>query len=353
MILAVDGGSTKTDVALLTRGGDVLGTARGPGIPYARVGVETALHRLVDTVAACWRDARRRSAPAEAAEVAVYCLPGVDLQDNRRAFEATLAASGLAKRTLLRNDTFAVLRAGTDRGWGVAVVCGAGINCLGIDARGRRVRFPSLGWISGDIGGGHAVGRQAVAAAIRGRDGRGPRSTLERRVPDYFGFTRPAEIASAIHSGRLDAGRLAELPPLVFAAAREGDAVAEAIVEALVEEVVATAAASIRRLRLVRSDVDVILGGGLARTDDLVDRVRDGIAAVAPRAHVTRLAGPPVAGAALLGLDVLGEAARTKRRVRLSLTEERIAGDGGRAAQVSPAASRTSPARVRTYGSQK
>ncbi len=242
----------------------------------------------------------------------------------------------------------------TDRGWGIAVVCGTGVNCLGIDARGRTVRFPSLGWISGDIGGGYAVGRQAVAAAIRARDGRGPRSTLERSVPGYFGFARPGEIASAIHSGRLDAGRVAELPPLVFAAAREGDAVARTILETLAEEIVATATATIRRLRLVRSDVDVILGGGLVRADDLLDRVRDGIAAVAPRAHVTRLERPPVAGAVLLGLDALGAAARTKHRVRLSLSEDRMRGAARRsAAQGSPEDSRTSPARVRTYGSQK
>ncbi len=53
---------------------------------------------------------------------------------------------------MVDNDTFALLRSGTDRGWGVAVVCGGGINCVGLTADGREVRFPSLGPITGDWG---------------------------------------------------------------------------------------------------------------------------------------------------------------------------------------------------------
>ena len=70
------------------------------------------------------------------------------------------------------NDTLAVLRAGTERGWGVAVVCGAGINCVGVAPDGRSVRFPALGRITGDWGGGYDVGLEALYVAARGEDGR-------------------------------------------------------------------------------------------------------------------------------------------------------------------------------------
>ena len=54
----------------------------------------------------------------------------------------------------MRNDTFAVLRAGTDRHWGVGVVCGFGTNCSAVAPDGRVTRFPAVGPISGDWGGG-------------------------------------------------------------------------------------------------------------------------------------------------------------------------------------------------------
>jgi hypothetical protein len=68
------------------------------------------------------------------------------------------------------------------------------------------------------------------------------------------------------------------------------------------------AVALIRRLRLARLDPDVVLAGGVFRTDEPVFHARlgSGIHAVAPAARVARLDAPPVLGAAVLGLERLG-----------------------------------------------
>ena len=93
---------------------------------------------------------------------------------------------------MLRNDTFAVLRAGTERGWGVGGRLRHRAQLLrGVAPDGRIVRYPTIGEISGDGGGGDWMGLQALGAAIRGRDGRGPRTTLERAVPAHFGLRTP------------------------------------------------------------------------------------------------------------------------------------------------------------------
>ena len=165
------------------------------------------------------------------------------------------------------NDTFAVLRAGTERGWGVAVVCGAGINCVGVGPDGRHVRFPALGAISGDWGGGYDVGLAALSAAVRSEDGRGPRTGLERAVPAHFGLATPGELVEAIHLGRIPQRRIVELPPLVFEAAG-ADPVAAAIVDRLAAEVLALVGAAIQRLELDGAAVEVLLGGGMFRTGD-------------------------------------------------------------------------------------
>src|SRR6476619_3913157 len=107
---------------------------------------------------------------------------------------AATGSRGLARRISVGNDTFAVLRAGTERGWGVAVVCGAGINCVGVAPDGRQARFPALGSITGDWGGGYDVGLAAVSAAARSEDGRGARTTLEQAVPAYVGLSTPAQL---------------------------------------------------------------------------------------------------------------------------------------------------------------
>lgn len=328
-ILAVDGGSSKTDVALIDDRGRVLGTARGPGIPYASIGLDAAMERLALTVAACRTDASRHREAPPVADVGVYCLPGMDLGEHRRPLARALAGREWSRRQLVHNDTFAVLRAGTDRAWGVAVVGGTALNCLGIGRRGRAVRFPALGWVSGDLGGGFWLGQQTLAAAVRGRDGRGPRTILERLVPAHFGLSLPAAVGRAVLSERLDAFRVVELAPIAFAAAAAGDLVARAILDRLADEVVALAVATLRRLRAVRTRVDVVLGGGLFHDnddDDFLGRIRQGIKADAPLARVVQLAAPPVAGAALIGLDAVGAGADGARRARAGLTERRLSG---------------------------
>ena len=195
---------------------------------------------------------------------------------------------------------------GPDRGWGVALICGQGVNAAGIAPDGRTARLAALGDISGDWGGGHDIGTAALGAAVRARDGRGPRTELETLVPAHFGLARPIDVTRRIEAGTLAHRRLAELSPVVFAAAGAGDAVARSIVDRQADELVAMARAIIGRLHLTRLDPTVVLAGGRVQrpaTTTSSDVSRTGIRAAAPGATVRRSEALPVVGAALLGLD--------------------------------------------------
>lgn len=321
-VLAVDGGNSKTDAVLLAPDGHLLGGARGEGSLQAGRGFEPGMEALRRTVERACRAAGVR--PAEPfARVGVFALAGADLPSDERRLARALARRRWAEADLVRNDTFAVLRAGTDRSWGVAVVAGAGINCVGVGPTGRAVRFPALGAISGDWGDGRDIGTAALGAAVRGLDGRGERTLLEREVPRHFGLPTPAAVVRAIHEGRIEDARLMELPPLVFSAAGAGDPAARRILERLAAEVVSMAAAAVKRLRLGDRDVDVVLGGGLLQHADgwLVDRIAAGIHLAAPHANVARIASPPIAGAALLGLEHVGSNESILARARRAVTD--------------------------------
>jgi N-acetylglucosamine kinase-like BadF-type ATPase len=189
------------------------------------------------------------------------------------------------------------------------------------------VRFPSFGELSGDRAhGGGWLGRAALGVAIRARDRRGPRTLLERTAPAYFNMSSPTAVMEAMYVGRLDQGRLRELAPLVFSAASQGDAVARGLIDELADEVVATANAAIRRLHVTARDVEVILGGGVFRSNDeqLFTRIQTGIAAVAPEAVMRRLEAPPVLGAALIGLDEVRATRAARARLRSALTHSRL-----------------------------
>ncbi len=84
------------------------------------------------------------SRPAPSPTSACFCLAGADLPVDDRRLLRSLRGLPLGRARVLRNDTFAVLRAGAARGWGVGVVCGTGLNCTGVapDGRDRALRRP-------------------------------------------------------------------------------------------------------------------------------------------------------------------------------------------------------------------
>jgi N-acetylglucosamine kinase-like BadF-type ATPase len=328
VILAVDGGNSKTDLVLARADGALLSLVRGPLSSPHKLGVDGSLDVLEGLLGEASAQAGLDGAHP-LAEVAQLLMAGVDFPAEEDELREAVERREWARRTRVGNDTFAVLRAGTERGWGVAVVCGAGINCVGVSPDGRHARFPALGPITGDWGGGFDVGLAALSAAARSEDGRGPRTKLERSVPEHFGLAAPHELAEEIHRNRIDLRRVAELPPVVFAAAGS-DAVAAQIVDRLAGEVVALARVALKRLGLERQPAEVLLGGGLLQAADgrLVSAIESRLQETAPSVEVRRARSAPIVGAALLALDEVGaeQAAQTRLREELGAAVERLGG---------------------------
>jgi N-acetylglucosamine kinase-like BadF-type ATPase len=349
-VLAVDGGNVKTDLALLDSDGGLLALVRGGRSSPHHLGLDGCVELLQALLHEAMARAGLDGDPESQVATAQIMVAGADLPEELSALRARIASLRWSRRLSVDNDTFALLRSGTERGWGVAVVCGGGINCVGVGRDGQHTRFLSLGQISGDWGGGYDVGLAALSAAARSADGRGPKTSLEEAVPAFFGQPDVFAVTRSVHLRELPAGRLGELAEVVFAHADE-DAVAEQIVARLADEVVAMATVAIERLDLAGQDPDVVLGGGLMRaaSAEIIERIQRDVRALAPAARVLLAPSAPIVGAALLGLDDLGvngEAAqRAASELQAAFVEIEGAGarsSNGRITAVGPRAVQTS-----------
>ncbi|MFD3489273.1 N-acetylglucosamine kinase [Streptomyces sp. NPDC058690] len=317
-VLAIDAGNSKTDVALIGPDGTVLSTARGGGFQPQAVSVAAAVDVLGATLDDALAKARETAGSVDSVGHVSACLANADLPVEERELAEALRDRGWGGTVEVRNDTFAILRAGVDEPRGVAVVCGAGINCVGMVPDGRTARFPAIGRISGDWGGGSGLAEEAMWFASRAEDGRGEPTELARTLPAHFGLDSMYALIEAVHLGHIELERRHELTPVLFATGAAGDPVARALVHRLAEEVVAMASVALTRLGLLDEEAPVVLGGSVlaARHPQLDDAIAELLAVRAPKAVIRVVAEPPVLGAGLLGLDRTGAAPEVHNRLR-------------------------------------
>ncbi len=336
-VLAVDGGASKTDVAVVTVDGAVLGRARGPASNHQMVGLEAAIDNLGSTVQEALRHAGVAEPGGEGPTLpfGVYCLAGLDLPvDDERVVPAVLAR-GWTADSIVRNDTFAVLRAGSEHGWGVGVVCGTGLNCVGVGPDGTTVRFPALGELSGDFTpGGAWLSVRGLGLALRAADGRGEPTALSEDVPAHLGLPSPEAVLEASYTGTLPFDRLMGLAEVVLAAAAAGDRPAAGAVDQLAAEVALMVTATVDRLGVTGPEpsipLEVVTGGGLFEDRRFSELVLGLLRRRVPTALLRPLAGrPPVLGAALLGLDAVGAGPGAASTLRAALAPGSSRGHGG------------------------
>jgi len=324
-VLAIDGGNSKTDLALVGWDGTLLAAVRGPGASHEDYGIDGAVRRLGDLVRALAAkagldggDSGCDSGPGIVARHLSACLAGADLPDEEAALTAALTAAGWSRSAVAVNDTFAVLRGGTDQPWGVAVTCGAGINCVAVAPDGTTARYLSHGTLTGDWGGGLGLGNAVMWHAMRGWDGRGQATALGAAVAAGFGLASVRDVAVAMHRGELGEADLIKLSGVLFAVAAGGDEVARSLVSRQAAEIQLMAVAAMRRLGMAPAGVTVVLGGGVLESRDplLLGEIGRRLATAAPGAVARVLDVPPVAGAALLGLDHVAATTAAGRRLR-------------------------------------
>lgn len=302
--VAVDGGGSKTDVAVVALDtGQVIGRSRGPGCSHHHLGVPAAVAVIDDAVRRALGDA---DAVARDVRHAGCYLTAVDSEHDEAVLVPRLAAMDWAARSLVvANDLFALLRAGTDESSAAVVVCGTGINGLAVRSDGQVARIPALGRISGDWGGGLDLVDEVLWHAARAEDGRGEPTVLRDLVLGWSGAPSVAELAGWVHRGERDPAVWCDRMPDVVAAAASGDEVARLLIARQGEEIGVLAGALLARLGLADGPVPVVVGGGIGACGDpwLESWILAALGERAPAALLTVTRTPPIEGAVALALD--------------------------------------------------
>jgi len=318
-LLGVDGGNTKTIGVLVGEEGDLLAHARTGSSNWQTLGEEGALRALAEVLLPLAGEAACRGMQVTAAALGLTGCDRPRDQEVLRGVVAGLLRQGPAAEEqeappfLVLNDAFLVLRAGATDDVGVAVSSGTGGNCVARGPDGRRLQVGGLTTELGDGGGAGDVALRGLQAVGLARDGRGWPTLLTDlllavagvpQVEDLLDFAIPGP------GGRDPAGdlpRIADLAPLVFEAARQGDPVCRRILEDVGQSLGRQAVIAAHHFFRREDAFPLVLGGSVLRrgaVEDLARAVVLETRTLFPNVRPVPLAHEPVLGAVLLARDL-------------------------------------------------
>jgi glucosamine kinase len=304
LVIGVDAGGSHTRVLVASvAGARVAAAASGGGNPTScglgatvsslRAGLESALFGL-DRRVICY---------------AVLGVAGASpcLRELRDAVRDTWRALGLECPFQVVSDLEAAFAAGTQAEDGIVLVAGTGAAAAQV-RQARVVRHvDGHGWLLGDDGSGFWLGRESLRACLAQIDGRGPPTGLTGPVLRALGLEEAPDdpvaarrIKEAVYHRPPVA--LAELAPLVTAAAAGGDEVAAAIVDRAATLLISAAEALLDPVPRTLERV-VLAGGVLLAPGPLSSAVRSGLRD--RMGHPPALATDGAAGAAVLALRAM------------------------------------------------
>ncbi|MFM9903888.1 MAG: BadF/BadG/BcrA/BcrD ATPase family protein [Pyrinomonadaceae bacterium] len=303
--LGVDGGGTKTNVALINAAGEFVSEGfSGPSNPL-RVGVETAVANIAKAVdAAC--DAGHISRGDIAA--ATLGLAGVRRTDIRERVRESFLARYRIRKTQVTTDADIALFGTTLGKPGAVVIAGTGSICLGVNDAGEKAIAGGWGPIAGDEGGGRGIAEQALHSIAKASDGRGPKTALSEQAAEYFRASNVENLIGAIYAPQMDNSRIAGFARLVVETALEGDKIAVEIITDAGRELGIAAVAVLKRLGLEKRKVPIGCVGGVFKAGDLLTAPMTAIIGkTAPKAYLIEPLMPPSHAAAQMAMMTNGE----------------------------------------------
>ncbi|WP_106769728.1 N-acetylglucosamine kinase [Paenibacillus faecalis] len=313
--LGVDAGGSKTHVVIADERGNVLGKGMA-GNGNHQIDREKAEKNIN---IACDAALSEAGLSKQDISFAYFGLAGADREPDYKILRPMIGAMGYPKHEIVC-DTMIGMRAGTDRPYGAAIICGNGFNSAARNRAGEELQYGGFGFKYGDgHAGGGGLALLTFRAVIRAWDGRGPETKLTSLVLNHMGYTSVEALYEDVLYGKVSTPTSLVKP--LLEAAEAGDAVAVSILETEGTEMANAVCTLIRRLGMSDESFEIVYIGSVLNKGNsavLTHAIEREVAARAPHAKCVHLTSDPVAGALMSAMESDGLAidAETERKLK-------------------------------------
>ncbi len=297
--IGFDVGSTKTHALIVDESGQCVGAGKAGGGNYQAVGYDGLKAALRESLGAALQLSGIDKARIAGAG---FGIAGYDFPSDRTSHLAAMATLGLSCPMEVVNDGVNGLLAGATRGVGVNVTAGSSNNCRGRNPHGKEGRIVGNGTMFGEFGGAMEIVQRGLYLVNYAWIKRRPPTALTQIYLDAVGAKNELDLMEGLSNEHYQLP--AALAAKVSEAARNSDAAAQAVLRWAGEELGWLAVAVARQIEMENEAVEIIQSGSVFEAGKAITQpMAEIVLQHCPRAKLIRLAGPPVVGAVLLGME--------------------------------------------------
>jgi len=219
--IGIDGGGSKTELILVDESGAIIARHVGPGCNPSHLGPDKARATLAD---ALQQLLARSPRPGDAVEATLLCMAG-----SPAFWQETSAHLAGYGRVVASLDSLPVLELATAGGPGLVMHAGTG-SFISARAPDGTIHYAGgLGWLFGDPGSGHDLGRRGLARGLRELQGWAPRTALGDRIRTYTGIEAYGAISRSFYTAPDANARIAGFTPHLLELAQAGNEPAQQV----------------------------------------------------------------------------------------------------------------------------
>ena len=270
IILAVDGGATKTTLIIQTVEGDRLFEKTTSGSNFQAIGADAVIEVLNNLLKAAYLATK-----LEAIDVAVFAMAGIDTPSDLEAVTCIVQQSLRdtpfhINELILENDVEATLLGLVNHHPGALLISGTGSIVFATDGKGKVVRTGGFGHRVSDEGSGYWVGRQILKAIFRAEDGLEKPTVLKKLVFEKLEIDSIDLLMTWLYQPDYTNFRTASISSVLQVAVSLGDETAVSISNMAAHELFLLVKATLTKLSFEGEALTLYLNGGVLKHHPMI-----------------------------------------------------------------------------------
>ena len=264
-ILGVDGGGTKTMIAVADLNGEIIIEKSIGSINFKSIGVDGAAKNFVQGIKSVIKELESDGSTPYF-KSSYFGLAGLNTSYDKVVCVKIVLNESInsylnLQKAVLCNDTVIGLAAGSMNKNKVIIICGTGSNCYGINEEDDEAKANGWDYILGDEGSGISMGIKTLRAIMQAYDQRGDETLLTKKVYEFLNINSVDELNKWTYDDTFSKDRFASLSLPLCETAEMGDKVAIKILKEEAEEVIKNVTAVVKRLHLEDKEFDLVFVG--------------------------------------------------------------------------------------------